>query len=284
MIKKYRMIAIITISAACMLLSSCRPSSPGGKFYARFVPDESKIVSMSIPSIYSGAEQIYFSVYDHVGAGEKLLKFDTRNRQETIKELESYKSLYQSYMELNDINIEMSDQNIEYNTDKYDQLKQNYGTRPSSSQQAELNLMLKQIELYKKTQEENKKSREINETEYNDYSRSLEQYSAMGDYFMTPIDGYLLTLALARSEESGNLDIGTMIPAKDVLLEIDFKSSFALQIDRIIQVRISGQWVDMSVYKNTDHVYLKFVDLQQTDLINFMNPLLVEVSIDQSGT
>jgi L-alanine-DL-glutamate epimerase-like enolase superfamily enzyme len=145
------------------LLAACTAAPTEKTYYARWKPDEDKIVSLSDATLYSAAAEIDCSVYDLLGKRAVLLRYDTSGKQKAMEDVNYYKDLYESYLEVNDINIEMTDLNLEYSRSKYRELKQLYGASPTKSQAGGAESSVKAVSMYEKAQEENRKSREINE-------------------------------------------------------------------------------------------------------------------------
>lgn len=283
MIRRHVKGALFLFGALLLLLTSCEAAPAEESYYARWKPDEDKIVSLSAVTGYSAAAEVDCSVYDLLDQGTVLLRFETSGRQKAMEDVQYYKDLYESYLAVNDLNIEMTELNLEYSRSKYGELKSLYGENPTKSQRAELSLLLKQISMYEKTQEENRKSREINEKALSNYT-SLELDSSLSDEFTSPIEGYLLSLALKKSEETGSFQVGTMISPEDVLLQVDTGGAFSARLGQVLRVGISGQWTNMRVFAVGKTLLLRFKDEADPNLINFMNPLRVELSADPDGT
>jgi len=274
--------AAVMLAAAFLLLGACGSTASESVFYARFRPDESRVISLSAISLYGKVDEIYYSVYDYVESGSKLIAFDTSGRTEAKENIAYYLDLYASYLEVNDLNIEMTDMNLDYSRSKYNELKALYGAHPKDSQRMELNLLLKQIDMYEKSQEENKKSREINEKALNDY-KAMEENSSLSDVYTAPQDGFLLSYSFDKNEETGSFQVGTMIAAEDVLLDVKLCGAVETELGQELQVNISGRWVPMRVCGTGDTVSLRLTHPEDREVIDFLNPLLVQVSTAQEA-
>lgn len=274
--------ASVILTISFLLLGACKNTASEPVFYAKFRPDDSKVISLSANSLYSKVDKIYYSVYDYVETGSRLIAFDTSGRREAKEDIAYYLDLYQSYLDVNDLNIEMTDMNLDYSRSKYKELKSLYGNHPTNSQRLELNLLLKQIDMYEKSREENEKSRDINEKALNDY-KFMEENSSFSDHYTVPRDGYLLSYAFDKDEEAGCFQVGTMVAAEDILLDVKLNGAVEAELGQELRINLSGRWVTMRVCGIGDTVSLRLVDVNDRDVIDFINPLLVAVTAAQEA-
>jgi len=277
---KRKMIIPLIAAGLAILFSACAAKPMEVRYYARFAPDPDKVVQMSVESEYAKVMETYFSVYDYMDAGEKIVKFDDVAKAERVTELQHSINLYTTYLENNDMTLKMADKNIEYNQKKYKELKKKYGRRPSSSEKLELQLMLDQIELIKNSKKEVELNKKTNQQIYDANLKTMQELKNLPDYFVAPLGGYLLTLSLKLDAETGGFSIGSMIPAGDVLLEVDLKDLEALSEGQEVKAKLNGQWMDMIVYKISDKLLLKFTDITITEeiaVVNFLQPQFIEL-------
>ncbi|MHB1315294.1 MAG: hypothetical protein ACYCX2_07370 [Christensenellales bacterium] len=277
--KRKVFIPMIAAVLALVLFSCTAPAAPV-QYYSRFTPDTDKIVSLSVQSEYASVQETYHSVYDYMAAGEKLVKFDNLDKQKRVEDLEYSISLFKSYLENNDKSIELADMNIDYNKQKYEELKNKYGSNPTKSEKLELDLLLKQNEMIENSKQGIVLDKKSNQQIYDANAKTLQELKDLPDYYLIPVNGYLLTLAAPKATESGDFDIGTMIAAADVILEVEMQGKEALSVGKKVKIKLSNQWLDMYIYKITDKLLLKFTDISLAEnlaAVNFMQPYYIEL-------